>query len=1176
MADIDKQNEATNWRNALMRWTLDPWVALQPAMRRRSQALTLLVLILLVSGSVITGVYIITVPDDPGNLMSIIGLMLLIPIYIASRQGYVQAVALTIFVVTSVPIFLMASPMINASEYILMYLLIPITIAIFFLPTWLATVLTSMSLAGMLVAALAFENMSFSETLIGPFSISVPVAFVMLVLRGFNRGTTFSETDGRVRSHYQKLMDFHPDMMAIHRDGKFVYINQMGVKLLGYAHAEELIGQPHKDYLARVDGRFATAEIIQDDEGETFAMRSRECLRDRHGVEREVEVTAIPILFDGALATQVLVRDVTKAQQNEQSLHELEISYRNIIELISDYTYEGRFDDDGSFRLVWLSDGFKDVMGYEVADVLANTPDPSLIYPEDFTISQAHHGVLKSGQIHVTEFRAITASGKIRWLRDHAQPTWDEAHEHVIGYTGTVQDITERTEAEMALKSHALQQAVVAELGQRALDHPSDWTTLVDEAITLTAQVLNVEYCKLLELDSTRERLIVRSATGWDVDIVGRTLPTEKYSSQAAFALTKPVPVVREYTSDNIEFAIHNDVDPPGVKCGISVVIRGQSQVMGVLEGHSEYPRNFSLDDVNFIQSIANVLTAFLGQRRMQVAEQEQRDMVQSLNDIATTINSTLEFEEVLDRVLDSLSRVLPYDAASFMLMNEKSARIIRHAGHEAFGGEPKAIYEFEIKIENNPLLMTMQETGQPLYVPDVRNYPGWNVVPTTEWIRSYLGAPIVFQGETLGFINVDSLQLDAFTDVHSRQLMAFADQVSVAIRNARRAGELEAEVHSRTRELDRERHRLQSILESTGEGIIYAEDGIIKYTNEMLHRMTGHAPDALVDCPLLQLVEVMEDDDYELEMDRAAITQTKISEAWEAVAEGRVWRGEMWFQRAEGKPFEAGLTISRANEINGVLHAVIVVRNISQIKAVEAAQERFIKDAAHDLRSPIASLLTTVYLLKRELPQNNRLHKLDTTAKEIQQLVEELLDVSNPPELHPVDTVLQDLIEMEVSIQQDTARESHQIDLLKDFVPDPVRALVDHTHMKRVIRNLISNSMKFTPKDGSGRIDVCIFIQQFDETATPERHYLNQRPVLNGMMAVIMVKDNGIGMSPADLERIFDPMVRLDRKIKGNGLGLSISREIVRKHNGDIRVESEPGKGSTFYVVLPLLPPMA
>ncbi len=88
--------------------------------------------------------------------------------------------------------------------------------------------------------------------------------------------------------------------------------------------------------------------------------------------------------------------------------------------------------------------------------------------------------------------------------------------------------------------------------------------------------------------------------------------------------------------------------------------------------------------------------------------------------------------------------------------------------------------------VDSSPSLQKMCETQQPFIVPDTREYPGGVDIPETRWVRSYLGAPIFVNEETIGFINLDSATPEFFTPAHAAKLQAFADQAASAIQNAR------------------------------------------------------------------------------------------------------------------------------------------------------------------------------------------------------------------------------------------------------------------------------------------------------------------------------------------------------------------------------------------------------
>jgi DNA-binding NarL/FixJ family response regulator/signal transduction histidine kinase len=190
-------------------------------------------------------------------------------------------------------------------------------------------------------------------------------------------------------------------------------------------------------------------------------------------------------------------------------------------------------------------------------------------------------------------------------------------------------------------------------------------------------------------------------------------------------------------------------------------------------------------------EQIRNALVA--EHRRMEeallaseAAERELRALAEALRDTAAALNSTLDSDQVLDRILENVGRVLPHDAANIMLVDQQgAARVARHRGYVERGLE-EWLRNLSFSIADTPGLRQMAETHLPLIIPDTQDYAGWIDLPQTRWLRSYACAPICFKGVLVGFLNLDSATPGFFCADHAERLQAFADQAAVAIENAR------------------------------------------------------------------------------------------------------------------------------------------------------------------------------------------------------------------------------------------------------------------------------------------------------------------------------------------------------------------------------------------------------
>ena len=195
---------------------------------------------------------------------------------------------------------------------------------------------------------------------------------------------------------------------------------------------------------------------------------------------------------------------------------------------------------------------------------------------------------------------------------------------------------------------------------------------------------------------------------------------------------------------------------------------------------------------------VANVrdMTA---RRQMETAEHEQRVLAEALRDTAAALNATLDLDTLLGRILENAARVVTYESGSIMLIEGDRVRITSGRGYTPRGmGAAGLGHSFQISEVRN--IRAMLDTGQPLIISDVGAYPGWIVVPGTEWLRAFAGAPIRVKSQIIGFITLNSGTLGFFTAADAGRLQVFADQAGSALENARllaetrqRLGELEA-----------------------------------------------------------------------------------------------------------------------------------------------------------------------------------------------------------------------------------------------------------------------------------------------------------------------------------------------------------------------------------------------
>ncbi len=191
-------------------------------------------------------------------------------------------------------------------------------------------------------------------------------------------------------------------------------------------------------------------------------------------------------------------------------------------------------------------------------------------------------------------------------------------------------------------------------------------------------------------------------------------------------------------------------------------------------------------DEDGQFRGIRGVARDITGRRQMQAAEREQRILAEALADTAAALNNAHTLNEVLSSLLSNIGRVVPHDAIGIFLIDEhRVARMVAGSGWEQAGGlATKGRKQFCLPVDETPNIGTMARTGKPVRLEDVRESP-WRRNPQTDWVRSYLGAPVLIKGDLAGFLGLYSGEVGFFTAEHAERLTNFANQAADAIEKA-------------------------------------------------------------------------------------------------------------------------------------------------------------------------------------------------------------------------------------------------------------------------------------------------------------------------------------------------------------------------------------------------------
>jgi PAS domain S-box-containing protein len=200
-------------------------------------------------------------------------------------------------------------------------------------------------------------------------------------------------------------------------------------------------------------------------------------------------------------------------------------------------------------------------------------------------------------------------------------------------YSAIIRDVSERRRADASVIARAEQQAAVAQLGRLALAQITV-QAVMDEAATLVARTLEVEFCEVLELLPGTQALRLRAGVGWKEGLVGHATLGAETSSHGGYTLLTRQPVVVEDLCTEQRF-IAPLLQDHSVVSGVSVIIHEQHQAFGVLGAHTARRRVFAADDINFLQSIANVIAEAIARQRGEAQLREAQKLAQQRERLA-------------------------------------------------------------------------------------------------------------------------------------------------------------------------------------------------------------------------------------------------------------------------------------------------------------------------------------------------------------------------------------------------------------------------------------------------------------------------------------------------------------------------------------------------------------
>jgi PAS domain S-box-containing protein len=526
---------------------------------------------------------------------------------------------------------------------------------------------------------------------------------------------------------------------------------------------------------------------------------------------------------------------------------------------------------------------------------------------------------------------------------------------------------------------------------------------------------------------------------------------------------------------------------------------------------------------------------------------------------LAGATTSILDLDALVTTAVDLIREKFDFYYVGLFLIDESGRWAILQAGIGETG--PDHLHRGQlIELTSNSLIGSCMESGESRVMIDAKKEDSFLRYPLLPETASEAAIPLHSRGKVIGAFTAQSKQVAAFSDLDVTALRILADQLANAIENARLFAEQR-----------RSEEKYRTLLDNIEEGYYELDmDGRYTFVNDAMVY--------LIDAPKNKILGAY----FQHFIDPEYVE--KVKQAYKAAYQlGGAVHGIEYKVRSKeglGRYVETSALLSRSTmgEMAGLRG---IVRDISARKQAEQYQierkvlersnkelERFASVASHDLQEPLRKIQTLGDRLMTEsgdaLNKEGRsyLERMLNAANRSQTLIDDLLSLSRvATEGQPfirinLTKIAKEVIsDLEERIEQTGGKV--EIDELPTIEADPAQ-------MRQLLQNLIVNGLKFHQPEQKPRLKVS------------SRIFENKRRTLTtgaSDLCQVLVKDNGIGFDEKYLDRIFQPFQRLhsSQEYEGTGIGLSVCRRIAERHGGEITAKSQPGRGSTFIVTLPI-----
>jgi PAS domain S-box-containing protein len=585
----------------------------------------------------------------------------------------------------------------------------------------------------------------------------------------------------------------------------------------------------------------------------------------------------------------------------------------------------------------------------------------------------------------------------------------------------------------------------------------------------------------------------------------------------------------------------------------VDVPILIEEKVQGVLIAENRKPNAFNQNDFEVLTAAAQLSGLAIEKAWLLASERRRADELEALRTTITDITSELELSNLLHAIVERAAGLLGATSGSLGLYDEASREIQIAVNHN--------LDQFNVGTRRRlgeGAMGHVAETGEVQIIEDYHAWEGRARQYHGIVLHACLAAPLKVGNRLVGVMTIATTdphrQFDP-ADVHLINL--FAHQAAIAIENAH----LFAEVQSQKR-------YSESLVQNSPAAVVSVDmDGNVSSWNPAAERLFGFTQAEAFGCNLDVLItttpEMLEEaKDYSRETNEKARLVHAITQR--CCRDGKLVDVEVLAAPVDAEDPYAG-SFAIYHDISELKRAQQELQKAKEAaESANRAKSTFLANMSHELRTPLNAIIGYSEMLIEDAEDRGQgefipdLQKIREASKQLLSLINDVLDLSKIEagkmklylETFEVTDLIQDVVSTVQPLVEKNANNLiiHSADGLGTMYTDLIK-------VRQGLVNLLGNASKFT-EHGTIRLDAT-------------------RQTMDGAdWMTFSVSDTGIGMTPEQMEKLFQPFsqaeVSMTRKYGGTGLGLEITRRFCKILGGDITAKSRPGEGSTFTIQLP------